>query len=95
MNMQARKDLIEIAFTARFGDPPTVWSRAPGRVDLMGSHTDYNQGFALSAAVSQSFAALFRARSDGELHVFSNRFSGAGPVCFDRTEATFTISSSA
>jgi galactokinase len=44
-------------FAARFGGSPDgVW-RAPGRANLMGEHTDYNQGFVLPFALSQGIAA--------------------------------------
>ena len=41
-------------FTARFdGRKPAVLARAPGRVNLIGEHTDYNEGFALPAAINR------------------------------------------
>ncbi|MEI6656705.1 MAG: galactokinase family protein, partial [Verrucomicrobiota bacterium] len=40
-NAPHRRNQIASAFQARFGAPPDIWCRAPGRVDLMGSHTDY------------------------------------------------------
>jgi len=44
-------------FAARFGGSPDgVW-RAPGRANLMGEHTDYNQGFVLPFALGQGIAA--------------------------------------
>ena len=33
------------AFEKRFGSKPTVGAKAPGRVNLIGEHTDYNEGF--------------------------------------------------
>lgn len=41
------------AFTTRFGRPPTLAAAAPGRVNLIGEHTDYNDGYALPAAIDQ------------------------------------------
>ena len=40
-------------FTKFYGAAPTVASRAPGRLEILGNHTDYNQGFVLSCAVEQ------------------------------------------
>lgn len=40
-------------FTAHFGKKPTAWAAAPGRLEILGNHTDYNEGEVLSAAVSQ------------------------------------------
>ena len=44
--------LIE-KFTRFYGSAPTVAAEAPGRLEILGNHTDYNQGFVLSCAVEQ------------------------------------------
>jgi galactokinase len=41
-------------FSARFGFLPTAAAQAPGRLEVLGNHTDYNEGFVLSCAVSQT-----------------------------------------
>ncbi|OGV61124.1 MAG: galactokinase [Lentisphaerae bacterium RIFOXYC12_FULL_60_16] len=38
-------------FIKRFGTPHTIAAYAPGRVEVLGNHTDYNEGFVLSAAI--------------------------------------------
>lgn len=40
-------------FSRRYGRPATVLARAPGRVNLIGEHTDYNEGFALPVAIDR------------------------------------------
>ncbi len=45
-------NLIE-SFTAHFGVKPTAYASAPGRLEILGNHTDYNEGLVLSAAVGQ------------------------------------------
>ncbi|MGC2624326.1 MAG: galactokinase [Candidatus Acidiferrales bacterium] len=65
-------DLKSLAarFKSRFGDQPQVY-RAPGRVNLIGDHTDYNDGFVLPAAIGfYCFVAVSR-RSDDEFVIFS------------------------
>jgi len=42
------------AFESRFGHPPEIVTRAPGRVNLLGGHTDYNDGYVLPTAVSRT-----------------------------------------
>ena len=47
-------------FKQHYGVAPAVVTRAPGRLEILGNHTDYNEGFVLSCAVEQStfFAAV-------------------------------------
>jgi galactokinase len=51
--VEAPAENVARRFRARFGDEPRVY-RAPGRVNLIGEHTDYNDGFVLPAAVTRS-----------------------------------------
>src|SRR5690606_13267013 len=44
---------IRAAFTNRFGHPPTCFGIAPGRVNLIGEHTDYNDGFVMPIAINR------------------------------------------
>ena len=55
-------------FEAAFGVPPSLVVKAPGRVNLMGDHTDYNDGFVLPMAIQQSTVIAARPRSDRKLH---------------------------
>ncbi|MEU5860409.1 galactokinase [Nonomuraea sp. NPDC047529] len=76
------------AFRAAFGaDPRTVW-RAPGRVNLIGEHTDYNDGFVLPFAVPWGVSAAVTPRADQTIRLLSLQSSG-GPVELSaREEAT-------
>ena len=51
------------SFRQEFGEPAVV-VRSPGRVNLIGEHTDYNHGFVLPAAVDRGIAMAVKARSD-------------------------------
>ena len=68
MSVQAR-DLAE-EFVFRFGRTPTV-SRAPGRVNLIGEHTDYNDGFVMPAALEFATLTAASQRPDRRLTVYS------------------------
>lgn len=63
-------------FVESFGYAPTgVWS-APGRVNLIGEHTDYNQGFVFPFAINRRTYAAVALREDGIARVASS-FAGA------------------
>lgn len=65
---------ISQGFWQRFGQQAEVF-RAPGRVNLMGEHTDYNQGFVLPAAIDLSCWAAVSPRDDGKLTICSEQFA--------------------
>ena len=68
MSVQARDLAVEFAY--RFGRVPTV-SRAPGRVNLIGEHTDYNDGFVMPAALEFATLTAASPRPDRRLRVYS------------------------
>jgi galactokinase len=63
---------VSEGFAKRFGSKPEgVWS-APGRVNLIGEHTDYNEGFVLPFAIDRRTCAAVSSRSDGIARVASS-----------------------
>lgn len=78
MDLQARKALVTEKYEAFFHQPPKVWARAPGRVDLMGSHTDYNLGYVMTMSVDRDTWIAARARTDGEVAIYSLNVEGGG-----------------
>jgi len=52
------------AFFEAFGGAPDILVRAPGRVNLIGEHTDYNDGFVLPVAIDREVRIAARARDD-------------------------------
>jgi galactokinase len=66
-----RRELVARRFEETFGGSPTLWARAPGRVDLMGSHTDYNLGFVLTLAISRDTWVAARPREDSVVRLYS------------------------
>jgi galactokinase len=69
------------AYKDRFGGAPEVVASAPGRVNLIGEHTDYNGGFVLPCAVERRVAAAV-GRGGNEL--YSTRFDETRPVSNER-----------
>jgi len=68
-------------FAELFGGPARVISRAPGRAEILGCHTDYNNGFALAAGISRSIIGLFSKRTDGRICISSAAYPGT-PIAF-------------
>jgi galactokinase len=58
-------------FRALFGRDPDVTARAPGRVNLIGEHTDYNGGFVLPAPIPQATRVELGRRTDRTIRAFS------------------------
>ena len=58
-------------FAAAFGRQAQMLSIAPGRVNLIGEHTDYNEGFVLPVAIDRTVAVAAAVRDDGEVAVRS------------------------
>jgi galactokinase len=56
---------LRAAFAERFGGPPTHVARAPGRVNLMGEHTDYNDLPVFPMAIQREARIALRPRDDG------------------------------
>jgi galactokinase len=62
---------VRSAFADRYGEPPATVGRAPGRVNLIGEHTDYNNGLVLPVALPHATYAAARPRADELVRVVS------------------------
>jgi galactokinase len=58
-------------FQARLGSAPEYVVRAPGRVNLIGEHTDYNDGFVMPMAIDRATWIALRPRNDGKVRLRS------------------------
>lgn len=72
--MRAR---LESLFAGTFGSTPDVVARAPGRVNLIGEHTDYNDGFVLPCAIDRETLVAARLRNDGQINVIAGDLGNA------------------
>ena len=60
------------AFRTAFSSAPSGYSRGPGRVNLIGEHTDYNGGFVLPFAIDRAAFAAVRPRSDRRIRLVTD-----------------------
>ena len=79
------KNPAELAQTFRelYGGQPRVY-RAPGRVNLIGEHTDYNEGLVMPAAIDFSTSVAIDARDDRRVVVRSANFSDTAELDLDQ-----------
>jgi galactokinase len=63
-------------FKRHFGFTPPLTVRAPGRLELLGNHTDYNEGLVLAAAVDRAVWLAAAPRKDGRVELVSSAFPG-------------------
>ena len=65
------------ALQSAFGRAPDLWVQAPGRVNLIGEHTDYNDGFVLPCAIDYRTVIAVTARSDRQVRVVAADYGHA------------------
>jgi galactokinase len=75
--------LIE-TFRSRFAAEPTLIARAPGRVNLIGEHTDYNDGFVLPIAIDREVRFAVRPRDDLQVRLISLDFKEEAEFSLDK-----------
>ncbi|NTW98231.1 MAG: galactokinase, partial [Oscillochloris sp.] len=67
--------VVRDAFTEHFGARPRLIVRAPGRVNLIGEHTDYNEGFVFPIAIDRETFVAARSRPDHTIRAYSAQFA--------------------
>jgi len=82
---------IREAFERHFGLPALAAVRAPGRVNLIGEHTDYNEGYVLPVAIDFQVEIAARSRPDRQVRLFSLNFTREtsfplDAIAFDRKD---------
>ena len=74
-------------FANIFGEEAEFYGRGPGRVEILGNHTDYNDGFALSAAIDRSLIVAGRPVEGDAAKVYSLTFKSGTSFSVARPEA--------
>ena len=80
MEYQERKTHIEQQFEEIYGERPSVWAQAPGRVDLMGSHTDYNEGYVLTQTIDRNTWIAALPRENEKVRIASLNSDGTAEI---------------
>ncbi len=78
------QSLVDL-FKERFGTEPTAVAIGPGRVNLIGEHTDYNDGFVLPVALKRDVRIVFRPRTDRHVRIYSAEYDGSFEFNLDQT----------
>src|ERR1035437_6445859 len=76
-------EALETEFPAEPDSARVEIARAPGRVNLIGDHTDYNEGFVLPVAIELDTWIAFRRRQDGHVRVASRQSRETGSFWID------------
>ncbi len=82
-NYESTADPLAARFEETFGTKPRIY-RAPGRVNLIGEHTDYNDGFVMPSAVGFYTWIAASPRPDKVLHVQSHEFHETVELSLER-----------
>jgi galactokinase len=73
-------------FQKSFGAPPAQVVRAPGRLELLGNHTDYNGGLVMALAVDKYIYIAASPRNDGQIELASTSFTSRETFYIDKIE---------
>jgi galactokinase len=66
------REKLTALFSATYGRTPEIITRAPGRIEFIGNHTDYNGGTVLGAAIDRGVWVALALRPDGQRHFLSD-----------------------
>jgi len=87
-NMQTeRGNRVAGLFRSRFASEPELWARAPGRVDLMGSHTDYNLGYVLTLPIGRDTWIAARPNGTRDVRLYSANLDEEDCFSLDHLDA--------
>ena len=78
-------------FQELFGEKPTV-VRSPGRINIIGEHTDYNEGFVLPAAIDKAAYIGMSLRDDDEIHLMAMDLNETFSISIDDLKPVGDIS---
>lgn len=83
------KQALNTKFAEIFGPKTTTHYFSPGRINLIGEHTDYNGGHVFPASITYGTYGLAAPREDNKVLVYSTNFDEIGVITFTLDDLTF------
>lgn len=80
---------LQVIFEEKFGRKATGEYFAPGRINLIGEHTDYNGGNVFPAAITLGTYGLAGKREDKEVHLYSENFQEKAVISFSLEDLSY------
>jgi galactokinase len=78
-------------FITEYGQRPKIWIRAPGRIDLMGSYTDANEGLSLMLAIDREIWIAAKPRRDDVIQIYSDQPQTGGTFLLRRISHDYQV----
>lgn len=86
--MEKKRELA-LKFAEIFGNQETTQYFSPGRINLIGEHTDYNGGYVFPASITYGTYGVARRREDDKVFVYSTNFEKLGVIDFTVNELNY------
>lgn len=83
------KEKVQKSYKEIYGHAPERVFFAPGRVNLIGEHTDYNGGYVFPCALTVGTYMAVTPRDDREVHLYSGNFTDKGEITFSLDELKY------
>ena len=80
MQNQAVYDELVAKYEKMYGKKPDIVAYAPGRIEVLGNHTDYNEGYVFSAAIDKGTFFAVAPSADDTVEIFATDIGAAGEV---------------
>jgi galactokinase len=84
------KEKITTLFKEKFNAEPII-IRSPGRINIIGEHTDYNEGFVLPAAIDKAIYFAISKRNDDAIHLYADDFKESFIGSINEVKITETL----
>ncbi len=80
------KSQLQERYTYIFGEEAQLFAKSPGRINIIGEHTDYNEGFVLPAAIDKAVYVAVGKRNDDRIRLYAEDFKELFDTSLDQVE---------